>query len=88
MRWKGRRQSRNIEDSRGQGTPRSGRNPFGRGGFRLPSRGSSGGRGGMSFKSMLLMGVVFLGLWAFGIWHCKPIGSIVPNGRWWHCVQF
>lgn len=67
MRWKGRRQSRNIEDSRGQGTPRSGRNPFGRGGFRLPSRGSSGGRGGMSLKSMLLMGVVFLGLWAFGI---------------------
>ncbi len=71
MRWKGRRQSSNIEDVRGQSGSRTtrsrGRSPFGRGGIRLPSRRGGAGRGGMSFKSLLLMGVVFLGLWAFGI---------------------
>lgn len=66
MRWKGRRQSRNIEDARGQAPKARGRNPFGRGGFRLPSR-RGGAGGGMSIKSLLLMGVVFLALWAFGI---------------------
>lgn len=70
MRWKGRRQSSNIEDVRGRSSSRSrssGRNPFGRGGIRLPSRRGGVGRGGMSFKSILLIGVVFLGLWAFGL---------------------
>jgi predicted metalloprotease len=36
MDWKGRRQSDNIEDRRGSSS--RGRNPFGRGGIRLPSR--------------------------------------------------
>ncbi|MEW7006429.1 neutral zinc metallopeptidase [Lentilitoribacter sp. EG35] len=67
MRWKGRRQSSNFEDRTNQSSGRGSRSPFGRGGIRLPSRGKMGGRGGMSFKSMLLLGVIFLGLWAFGI---------------------
>lgn len=80
MRWKGRRQSSNFEDRTSQSSGRKSRNPFGRGGLRLPSRGKLGGRGGMSFKSMALMGVVFLGLWAFGIVSPADILSNMGGG--------
>lgn len=78
MRWKGRRQSSNFEDRTSQSSGRGSRNPFGRGGLKLPSRGGLGR--GMSFKSMLLMGVVFLGLWAFGIVSPADILSNMGGG--------
>ena len=60
MRWKGRRQSSNIEDRRGASSGRRS-NPFGRGGIRL-SRG--GGlrlpRGGVSMIVLLVVGYIIL----------------------------
>jgi len=44
MRWRGQRQSENIEDRRGEGGGFG--FPFPRGGMRFPSSGGSGGRGG------------------------------------------
>jgi hypothetical protein len=64
MDWKGRRQSDNIEDRRGR-APRGG-NPFGRGGMRLPSGRMRGGPR-LSFKTILIIGVVFLVLKLIGI---------------------
>jgi predicted metalloprotease len=67
MRWRGRRESENIEDARGQG---GGGFPggFGRSGggpVRIPVGGGRGG--GMSLGTIILLVVVFLGLWMFGI---------------------
>jgi len=71
MRWRGRRQSSNVEDRRGgnPGSEPTGRNPFGRGGrLRMPGggngvrRASSGGIGGI-----VIMVVLYFGLKAFGI---------------------
>lgn len=61
MEWRGRRQSRNIEDRRGAG----GGNPFGRGGMRLPSRGIRVGRGGGGGIIFLIIAAVIL--WMLGI---------------------
>ncbi|MGJ8571364.1 MAG: KPN_02809 family neutral zinc metallopeptidase [Hoeflea sp.] len=64
MEWKGRRQSSNIEDRRGSSPRRA--NPFGRGGgFRLPSGGMR--RSGLSFKAILIIGVIYLVLKLIGI---------------------
>jgi predicted metalloprotease len=68
MLWKGRRQSDNIEDVRGQG---GGGLPggFGRGGggpVRIPIGGSRGG-GGISIGTIVLLIVVGLVLWMLGI---------------------
>ena len=64
MEWKGRRQSDNIEDRRGRAP--SGRSPFGRGGgIRLPSGGMR--RSGFSFKTILIIGVIYLALKFIGI---------------------
>ncbi|WP_422371131.1 neutral zinc metallopeptidase [Hoeflea sp.] len=63
MDWKGRRQSDNIEDRRGR-SPRGG-SPFGRGGLRLPSGRMGGSR--LSFKTIVIIGVVFLVLKLIGI---------------------
>jgi uncharacterized protein len=65
MDWKGRRQSDNIEDRRGR-APRGG-NPFGRGGMRLPTGGRMRGGPRLSFKTILIIGVVFLVLKLIGI---------------------
>ncbi len=64
MDWKGRRQSDNIEDRRGS-SPRGG-NPFGRGGIRLPTGGMRGS-GGFSFKTILILGAIYLVLKFIGI---------------------
>lgn len=72
MDWKGRRQSDNIEDRRG--TSSRGRNPFGRsGGIRLPSGGIR--RSGMSFKTILIIGVIYLVLKLIGIDPLQMLGG-------------
>lgn len=62
MEWKGRRQSKNVEDQRGS----SGRggSPFGRGGMRLPTGGmrvGKGGKGGLVFLIIAGLVIWFLG---------------------------
>ncbi|OCW57304.1 KPN_02809 family neutral zinc metallopeptidase [Hoeflea olei] len=71
MDWKGRRQSGNIEDRRGV-SPRGG-NPFGRGGMRLPSGGMR--VSGMSFKTIVFLGVIFLVLKLIGIDPLQILGA-------------
>ena len=71
MEWRGRRQSRNIEDRRGQGRG----NPFGRGGMRLPSRGIRVGRGGGG--GIIFLIVVGAILWMLGI---NPLTLIDGGG--------
>lgn len=71
MDWKGRRQSDNIEDRRG--TRSRGGNPFGRGGMRLPSGGIR--RSGLSFKTILIIGVVYLVLKLVGIDPLQLLGG-------------
>lgn len=83
MRWRGRRQSSNVEDRRGQGggfPGGIGRGGFGRGGgIRIPIGRSAGG-GGLS--GIILIVILFFALRACGI---DPIdilagGSGVPGG--------
>ncbi|EDQ31993.1 putative metalloprotease [Hoeflea phototrophica DFL-43] len=71
MDWKGRRQSDNIEDRRGSRS--RGGNPFGRGGMRLPSGGIR--RSGLSFKTILIIGVVYLVLKLVGIDPLQLLGG-------------
>lgn len=71
MDWKGRRQSDNIEDRRGS-APRS-RNPFGRSGIRLPSGGMR--RSGFSFKTIVIVGVIYLALKFMGIDPLQMLGG-------------
>ena len=71
MDWKGRRQSDNIEDRRGT-SPRGG-NPFGRGGMRLPSGGMRAS--GLSFKTILIVGVIYLVLKFIGIDPLQMLGG-------------
>ncbi|MDF1609638.1 zinc metallopeptidase [Hoeflea sp. YIM 152468] len=77
MDWKGRRQSDNIEDRRGR-APRGG-NPFGRGGIRLPSGGVR--RSGMSIKTIIIIGVIYLGLKLIGIDPLQLLGGANPGGQ-------
>src|SRR4051812_912690 len=69
MKWRGREESSNIDDQRSQtggglGGLGGGSNPFGRGGFRIPTGGGGGGRSGGGLG--LLGVVVVLGLiWFF-----------------------
>jgi hypothetical protein len=78
MDWKGRRQSDNIEDRRGS-SPR-GRNPFGRsGGIRLPSGGMR--RSGLSFKTIVIIGVIYLGLKLIGIDPLQLLNGGAPSGQ-------
>ncbi len=67
MEWKGRRQSSNVEDVRGQSGRRT--NPFGRSGMGFPSgrRGIPIGRGGLSFKTVAILIVVGLVLQFMGV---------------------
>ncbi|MBU4527172.1 MAG: zinc metallopeptidase [Hoeflea sp.] len=78
MDWKGRRQSDNIEDRRGQSS--RGGNPFGRGGMRLPTGGMRGG-GGLSLKAVLIIGVIYLGLKLIGIDPLQILGGGDPGGQ-------
>ncbi|MCY0096111.1 KPN_02809 family neutral zinc metallopeptidase [Hoeflea ulvae] len=71
MDWKGRRQSDNIEDRRGNSS--RGRNPFGRSGIRLPSGGIR--RSGMSIKTIVIIGVIYFGLKLIGIDPLQLLGG-------------
>lgn len=64
MRWRGRRESSNIEDRRGQSSGLPG--GFGRGGTRMRLPTGRGG-GGISFTGLIIIVVVFFGLRAIGI---------------------
>jgi predicted metalloprotease len=69
MRWKGRRQSGNIEDRRGRSIPRRQANPFGRGGrIRIPTgSGRMGGRRGGGISMVIFLVIGFLVLSYLGI---------------------
>ena len=78
MDWKGRRQSDNIEDRRGRSS--RGGNPFGRGGIRLPSGGMRGS-GGFSFKTIIVLGILFVVLKACGIDPLQILAGGDPGGQ-------
>ena len=60
MRWRGRRQSSNVEDRRGQSS-----GGFSRGGLRLPPMGRGGRKtGGFSLTFLIIAGIV---LWMMGV---------------------
>ena len=65
MEWKGRRQSSNVEDRRGQRT--GGGSPFGRGGIRLPSGGGMRSARGGGLSGIIMLVVLFFVLKACGI---------------------
>ncbi|MQB42478.1 neutral zinc metallopeptidase [Rhizobium sp. ICMP 5592] len=73
MDWKGRRQSDNIEDERGS-SPMGG-GPLGGGGFRFPGGGLGGG--GLSFRTIIVLVVIFLVLRAMGV---DVIGLLQQSG--------
>ncbi|RWO75543.1 MAG: neutral zinc metallopeptidase [Mesorhizobium sp.] len=79
MLWKGRRQSDNVEDQRGQGgglnLPRGGP-----GRLRIPIGGRSGG--GMSLSTIIILVVLYFGLKAIGIDPLQILagGGLVPGG--------
>lgn len=84
MEWKGRRQSGNVEDGRGASGPSSsgrGGNPFGRGGFRMPT-GSGGRGGGFSFGTIIFFVILYFGLKFVGIDLLQVMdgGQIAPSG--------
>ncbi|MBO6718346.1 MAG: zinc metallopeptidase [Rhizobiaceae bacterium] len=72
MRWRGRRQSSNIDDRRGRSPLPGG---FGRGGspIRIPA-----GRGGISFTGIIILVVGFFVLRALGI---DPAALLDPEGQ-------
>jgi predicted metalloprotease len=73
MDWKGRRQSDNIEDERGSSP--TGGGPLGGGGFRFPGGGIGGG--GLSFRTIIVLVVIFLVLRAMGV---DVIGLLQQSG--------
>ena len=75
MEWKGRRQSDNIEDRRGNssGGGGLGRNPFGRSGIQIPMGGRRGG--GLSFGMIIFLVVVYFILKAMGIDMLQVLGE-------------
>ncbi len=75
MRWKGRRQSSNIEDRRGGGGGGFGRT--GRGRIRLPAGGVRGGRGGISISTLVILVLLFFALRACGI---DPLEMLAGGG--------
>ncbi|OEC98242.1 MULTISPECIES: neutral zinc metallopeptidase [unclassified Rhizobium] len=72
MDWKGRRQSDNIEDERGSSPMGGG---MGGGGFRFPGGGIGGG--GLSFRTIIVLIVIFLILRAMGV---DVIGLLQQSG--------
>lgn len=74
MEWKGRRQSDNIEDRRGQASGGGfGRNPFGRSGIQIPMGGRRGG--GLSFGTIIFLVVIYFVLKAMGIDMLQVLGE-------------
>ncbi len=79
MDWKGRRQSSNVEDRRGQRS--TGGNPFGRGGgFRLPTGGGGMRRAsGGGISTIIVLVVLFFVLRACGIDPLEMIEGAAPG---------
>ena len=75
MRWKGRRQSSNIEDRRSSGS--GGRGRSGRGGIRLPMGGGMRGARGGSLSGIIILVVLFFALRACGI---DPMEMLAGGG--------
>ena len=77
MRWRGRRQSDNVQDQRGSG---GGFGIPGRGGMRIPI--GRGGGGGLSISTLIILVVVFFALRACGIDPLAMLeqGGSVPGG--------
>ncbi|HEY0121519.1 MAG TPA: neutral zinc metallopeptidase [Rhizobium sp.] len=73
MDWKGRRQSDNIEDERGSSP--TGGGSLGGGGIRFPGGGIGGG--GLSFRTIIVLVVIFLVLRAMGV---DVIGLLQQSG--------
>jgi uncharacterized protein len=75
MEWRGRRQSDNIVDRRGQASGRggTGRSPFGRSGIQIPMGGRRGG--GLSFGTIILLVVIYFVLKAMGIDMLQVLGD-------------
>jgi len=65
MLWKGRRQSDNIQDSRGRGGGFGRGMPGGRSPIRIPMGGRAGG--GMSISTIIILVVLYFGLRACGV---------------------
>ncbi|PWV97663.1 hypothetical protein DFR52_106187 [Hoeflea marina] len=78
MDWKGRRQSDNIEDRRGQGGGRG--NPFGRGGIRLPTGGGGMRASGGGLKTIIFLVLLFVVLRACGIDPTALLEGVAPGG--------
>ncbi|MFT4183450.1 MAG: neutral zinc metallopeptidase [Rhizobium sp.] len=74
MDWKGRRQSDNVEDERGS-SPIGGGGSLGGGGIRFPGGGIGGG--GLSFRTIIVLVVIFLVLRAMGV---DVIGLLQQSG--------
>ncbi|MBB3607295.1 neutral zinc metallopeptidase [Rhizobium sp. BK602] len=74
MDWKGRRQSDNVEDERGS-SPMGGGGSLGGGGIRFPGGGIGGG--GLSFRTIIVLVVIFLVLRAMGV---DVIGLLQQSG--------
>jgi predicted metalloprotease len=76
MLWKGRRQSDNIEDRRGEGGGFGGGNPFGQGGgFRIPIGRAAGGGG---IKGIIILVILFFVLRFLGIDPMQILGDGGP----------
>lgn len=73
MRWRGRRQSSNIEDQRGSSGGLGG--PGGSGGFRIPVGGTR--TGGFSLSTIVILVVLFFALRACGI---DPLAMLEEGG--------
>ncbi len=74
MEWKGRRQSDNIEDRRGNSSGGGmGRNPFGRSGIQIPMGGRRGG--GLSIGTIIFLVVIYFILKAMGIDMLQVLGE-------------
>jgi predicted metalloprotease len=82
MRWRGRRQSTNVEDQRGQGGGFGGGGLGRGGGFRIPMGGGGVRRaGGGSLSGIIILVVIFLALRACGIDPLEILaGGGVPGG--------
>lgn len=74
MEWRGRRQSDNVVDRRGQSSRGGlGRNPFGRSGIQIPMGGRRGG--GLSFGTIIFLVVIYFVLRAMGIDMLQVLGE-------------
>ncbi|TKT80341.1 neutral zinc metallopeptidase [Aquamicrobium sp. LC103] len=78
MRWKGRRESGNVEDRRGQGAPGGfGRGGFGGGPMRIPV---GRGLGGGGLSGIIILVVLFFALRACGIDPMQVLTGEGPSG--------